>query len=248
VLTSHKITKRLDITNNNWIYGDPAVKESRLIGAACACALVLSTFTTQAALVYEQPWGNTVTGPFSQTLGNIPSNSQEIADNFTAQNNWILNRVSWFGSYSGAPLAANNDVNFLIRFYTDTGGLPSDTPFYEQSVLPTYTDTTSTSTLFGYEFTAILQTPLTVQNGSTYWISIQDDDVLTQNFIWNGNILGVGDSYAYRQTGGWALDTSIPWGLTDRAFSLYTVPIPPALWLFLSGLLGLTGVTRRKKQ
>lgn len=222
------------------------MNQSCLIGVVYACVLVLSVSVAQAALVYEQPWGNTVTGPFSQTQGNIPSNTQEVADNFTAQNNWTLNSLSWFGSYSDAPLTANADVSFLIRAYTDAGGLPSDTPFYEQSVLPTYSATTSTTTLFGYEFTAILPAQLSVQNGAVYWLSIQDDDVLTPNFIWNGNILGVGDSYAARQTGVWTLPSQNAWGFTDRAFSLYTVPVPPAIWLFGSGLLGLIGLARRK--
>ena len=29
--------------------------------------------------------------------------------------------------------------------------------------------------------------------------------------------------------------------------SISTVPVPPAIWLFISGLLGLVGISRRKK-
>ena len=33
----------------------------------------------------------------------------------------------------------------------------------------------------------------------------------------------------------------------DHAFTMNFIPVPPALWLFTSGLLGLVGIARRKK-
>jgi len=223
---------------------------TRPVGVAFVCTLFLSILSTQthAVLVYEQPWGGTVTGPFSQTQGNIPSNTQEIADNFTALDNWTISGVTWHGSYNGSPLPANSNVSFLLRIYSETNGLPAANPLYEQSVLPTYTATTSTSTLFGYEFSADLLSPFLLQSGSNYWLSIQDDDTGTPNYIWNGNVLGTGDGFAVRKAGAWAAsDVTNIYDVTDRAFSLYTVPILPTLWLFGSGLLGLIGITRHKK-
>lgn len=211
-----------------------------------ALAELVFSPTVLSMVVYEQPWGGAVRGPFSQTQGNIPSNTQEIADNFTAQDNWVLTGINWFGTYSTAPLPANQKISFLIRLYEDEAGLPSASPFYEQSVIPSYSETVSTSSLFGYEITANLAIPAALQGGSKYWIAILDDDNATPNYIWNGNVLGVGDGYAFRQGDAWARTTTSLWGTTDRAFSLTTVPIPHALFLFITGLSFLLLTARRR--
>ncbi len=106
----------------------------------------------------------------------------------------------------------------------------------------------STQTVFQYD--VVLDVPFDLIAGNIYWISIQAIDQggapvqwgwQESSDHWNGN----------------AVHNFMPplnpnpflWDLLpgeDMAFELRTVPVPAAVWLFGSGLIGLIGVARRK--
>jgi hypothetical protein len=112
-------------------------------------------------------------------------------------------------------------------------------------------------------------------SGVTTISDISDASVFTYNNDYTGPHCdadcatnGVGDFLVWKNTGTGhygvlriddiiVQDINVPlatlygtwWFQTDGTgdFSSAVVPIPPALWLFCSGLLGLVGITRRKK-
>jgi hypothetical protein len=59
------------------------------------------------------------------------------------------------------------------------------------------------------------------------------------------NLVAIGNLH-YRSQIGEAYSNSIPYRTDFRLYG--AVPIPPALWLFGSGLLGLVGVARHSKR
>ena len=84
---------------------------------------------------------------------------------------------------------------------------------------------------------------------SIWYVGEQSHQIVTQYSFGEGNdssvlsecvSLNSDSSCAYLGTDAGQVNTVGTWTVT-------TVPIPPALWLFGSGLLGLVGISRRKK-
>ena len=74
-------------------------------------------------------------------------------------------------------------------------------------------------------------------------LTVDGNDIQTIGFGWTGItsvIMSVNDA------SGCIIDTCRHNALIDNV-QLSSVPIPPAIWLFGSGLLGLIGISRRKK-
>ena len=77
--------------------------------------------------------------------------------------------------------------------------------------------------------------------GETYYLSILSQ---TTNWGWAASNQ-TGASWIRTSDGGIWEPRLLPSG--DLAFELNAVPIPAAVWLFGSGLIGLIGIARRKK-
>ena len=73
---------------------------------------------------------------------------------------------------------------------------------------------------------------------SFYWSSTDNYPYLT-GYIWSFNMSNG------NQTGNAKTNTHYAWAVHDGDVS--AVPVPAAVWLFGSGLLGLIGLARRKK-
>jgi uncharacterized lipoprotein YmbA len=94
-------------------------------------------------------------------------------------------------------------------------------------------------------------TPKTVNFQGSATADVQVGDILTlQGMILTTNSLGYSDGLNYSWTD--ALNTMTP-SLTTQtsgailsAYQPAVVPVPAAVWLFGSGLLGLIGIARRK--
>jgi hypothetical protein len=100
----------------------------------------------------------------------------------------------------------------------------------------------------------ISTTGLSVTTGDVLAIVLRAPgiDVIGLDIDWWGNSLDeYGSGSAFRQfiSGGSFTWDLIPDGDVDFGFRTYVqvIPIPPALWLFGSGLLALMGIARRKK-
>jgi len=90
-------------------------------------------------------------------------------------------------------------------------------------------------------------------NGIAGRIFVGDTEVFS-TIINNGDFPGVGYNVTENVTIGTTVDFVIDPLFSDDAFDttrftaqVELVPVPPALWLFGSGLLGLVGIARRKK-
>jgi hypothetical protein len=205
-------------------------------------ALTLPTYA--AVVIDKQP--NPGTG-FGGLNSNVGLDFEREADDFSLSGPAQVNTVSWYGWFRDTSILTGD---FDILFFNDVG-LPSNPAFYTTTVSNVTGASTGLSTSSGdpiFEWTATIPTASFSASGD-YWLSVQGHadllDFDTQ-WIWAfGNpITGEGDV-------AWQDEQSIVWqssSITDAfAFTLSNVPIPPAIWLFGSGILGLIGMARRKK-
>jgi len=73
----------------------------------------------------------------------------------------------------------------------------------------------------------------------------ETEDYWTSTFVPGHTIMGFHLHGAQLTLG--TQNQNIPWVVADGdVFSVGTIPIPPTLWLFGSGLLGLIGIAKRK--
>jgi hypothetical protein len=163
----------------------------------------------------------------------------QLADDFVLSNGNTITDIHWWGTHS-----IGTD-NFTIQFFEDVGGLPAEDPFISLAI----GDVVETPVSFDPPFDAVFEysvdiAPLTLELGVTYWISIANDPALS---TWFWASAGEGNIHQRTPTSpDWTPPTfatsEVGFVLTDDA----VIPIPPALWLFGSGLLGLVGMARRK--
>lgn len=160
--------------------------------------------------------------------------------------------VNWWGSYANDEFP---DDNFTIRLFNFVSpGIPATSPFYQVNVGAASRINTGMSgpTAFNiYAYSAAI--PSIDLNPDTYYLlSVVNNtpgDIMN-SWAWatadaaNSAYARFGGSPAGIESNGW-----YRWDNTAYAFNLTglsTVPVPAAVWLFGSGLLGLIGVARRK--
>jgi hypothetical protein len=217
-----------------------------LIGAVCALPLILST-SPYAATIYVNGDPDYIEAGVSDT--NFPF---QFADDFNISvDDYIVQDVHWSGVYctticsdkSYAPPTQDDD--FTIYFFDEspTADKPLANPFASFNV-GDVTRTLDTSTDYYYYSTLIPDLALT--SNTDYWISIQNNTTGQGTYVWGWATTGfdVVDGNAVERYPGWSNVEGI-----EMSFSLTgtIVPIPAAVWLFGSGLLGLIGIARRKK-
>jgi hypothetical protein len=208
---------------------------SLLFSAAC--------FATPITLFEQQPDLDDNRGFVSTTSG-----KQQTADEFSLTASAAPNLLTWWG-YGGAVDDPNPALDFLVRLYRDTEGLPEDEPFFEQAVLGaggTFYGTSwmsmDDSRIDIYGYSAAVAMP-TLEADATYWLSV----VGLSNFIWGNSEGGPGTRVAFSTT-----DTS-PWNSyedTNRAAQAFrleyvSVPEPGALQLALVAFV-ISLVVRRR--
>jgi hypothetical protein len=144
------------------------------------------------------------------------------------------NVTSITGFQPGGPLAGNTyNIDFAYDTFSDIDASHDFIFMGEQSNAFT----------FVYQLDQLLDNSgaLTTGGLSDYWVPYEDqvDDVNTTGGIYNQNL----DQLWGQQTGAiFSKDLDIVnWALVSE------VPVPGALWLFGSALLGLAGIARRKK-
>ncbi len=81
---------------------------------------------------------------------------------------------------------------------------------------------------------------------TTYWFSVYQDLGPNDKYVWGWETSSEhwNDSATYWDGTKWHEVT--PTAQTDMAFGLTTVPIPGAIWLLGSGLIGVMGLSRKK--
>ena len=217
------------------------MKKSRLLGAVCAVLFTLITVSAHASLVGRlplTPGGTDFQAAYDTVLDITWLTDADLSGGF----NWD-NQVGWArgldtANYLGvdgwrlASMDVNGDTAVVdCNGATELACRDNELGYmFYQNMGGSFNDNkTGTQTVDGVELTGI------------------------QSFYWSGT------AYASNPTNAWAFDFSdgIQFngakidpgghGWAVRAGDVSAVPVPAAVWLFGSGLLGLVGMARRKK-
>ena len=216
---------------------------SQILTALNVCLLIMSSMPAQSAVVFSQAVETSFFGLDANVY--VFGSTQRPAESFILPADTTITHVGWFGGYESDDATIAHD--FRIHFYEDLGGLPMINHFFEQTVSTAGTATPLTNgsgTVFEYT-TSI--SPLVLPGGTQYWIEILEADFTTSSKwrIAESTPDSTGLTRRFSDSEAWVNDFANSRGAL--ALNLATVPIPAAVWLFGSGLLGLVGRARHKK-
>lgn len=192
---------------------------------------------------------------------NLGEGEQQTADRFILATDATLESITWYGGVFGGSDTNNGQRRFTVRLYEDAGGLPTGSPFFEQSVVASVGDTglimhsdccPSSMPIFVYS-TDIARVMLSAQ--LVIWLSVLNEDPVGQlQWVWQATAPVPGGYVALRNSDG-ATPAWADWQLSGEpvrnamAFEIdgavTPVPIPAVGWL-LGSALGVLGWVRRK--
>ena len=216
-----------------------------LLGLTSTALLsILSVINVQAAVIYDNGTLPSTGGEGSDLDGtNIQANDFSL----TAPNTTIRS-INWRGFYGGGDLVPPASDAFTLRIYSDSSG-PTGSLLHEFAV--GNANRTDSGVNFAgrdiFTYSANI-TATTLSAGTNYWLSIfnntsTDDDV----WSWQYAVLpGAGNSVrsSNQGTSWFANATEHTFQLDDA--SVAPVPVPAAVWLMGSALMGLVGFRRKK--
>jgi len=211
----------------------PRLKKTLGKFLAVTAIVFQQSVTTHAATVFSNLGSGDSFGSAGTSFG---FNDSQLAYSFNVDASatpFFLDSidVALSGGNSGTGVSVNLATNLA-------GGLEPDTILESSSVFVFGTSALKTAPFTG---TTLVSTP------GTYWVWLDCTSGCFSNATWYDNNIGALSDQATQTT------PSSPWNvfstMTQGAFRVNgtVVPLPPALWLFGSGLLGLVGLARRKK-
>ena len=200
--------------------------KTRLLGAACACAFTLATATVQAALLGRLP--ATPGGTDYQAYYDTTLNITWLADaNLAASNTFGTSGCDF--AYSGTDCGYNVQTGSAsTRVYSEMASM-----FYDTLGNLGWYDTNGNGPQLGWGLTNTGPFANLQPNG--YWSGL--GYAPNTGFAWVFNF-GNGHQLANRKG-----NDVYAWAVRPGD----VVPVPAAVWLFGSGLIGLLGVARRKR-
>jgi len=209
-------------------------------GTACICTILALTWSIEssAAPVLDQ---SSESGVALGTLGN-PDNAQtftvglqgrlseiqvQVQLNSPPLNDLVLDVR---GTSAGAPL--EDDVNVLALTTLSAGDFSYGVPTWASFDVSSY----GIDVGVGDILAIVLRSPTATANANWFWIGSDGGNPYSSGQRW------------IREAGEIWDGTSFAYATSDMNFRSFVepVPIPSALWLFGSGLLGLIGLARRK--
>ena len=199
-----------------------------ILKAVCTCLLSLIAFSTNAAFIVD-------TGAGDATGGGIAlDSSQWVAGQISITNAQTVTSVEgWFGEGTEGTITA--------AIYTDNGsGVPVSELFSSQFIL---NNPSTVPTVHAWDGAFGLSWLL---NPGTYWVAFEVRAGDTGSGLMPDNVPSPLDDYAFRNTSG--TDWQSLSSNESLGFRVSRVPIPAAVWLFGSGLIGLIGFARRKNK
>jgi hypothetical protein len=196
-------------------------------------------------LVFQQPvmtraatiFSNLDSGDSFGTTGSVFGfNGSQLAYSLTvdaADTPFYLDSIDV--ALRGDPGGTGITVNLATN---TTGGLEPDTVLDSASVYLFGTPALKTASFSG---TTLVSTP------GTYWIWLSCTSGCGTNSTWFDNSIGALSDRTEKVSGTspWTVSSSVTQG-AFRVNGTY-VPIPPAMWLFGSGLIGLIAIARGKR-
>lgn len=147
-----------------------------------------------------------------------------IADDFAICSLGRVTQIRWWGSSENAFFNdLTNFERFHLVFFTSAAGLPDEVISAESFALaatdPQPTGNVNTIGGLEYQHTVTLATPIQLEVGVTYWLSIGSENVepLDDGWLWASNVDDVQGVCAQETWGGssWSLIAG------DRAFVLF---------------------------
>jgi hypothetical protein len=176
-----------------------------------------------AVVLYTQgaPGGDTHGGVFSNGPAS-GARDQQLANRFTLPFGGTPTMLQWFGYQATTP----NRV-FLLRLYADKGGFPGTLLHEEPAAV-----VGANVGLAGFSYTAPF-TPGNLEGGTTYWLSIiENDPLMGWGWIWSAFPSG-----AYDQAT--RFGESSPWHADNLGydFTIFGIPEPWNLTFLGFGVL-----------
>jgi hypothetical protein len=238
------------------------MKKLRLLGAVCACLISSISLSAHAVAVSGQgTWETTLQGrDLDGNAATFEAYYDTVLDvTWLADANYAGTQMDWYTASSwAAGLNINGVTDWRLPDTVDvgndgctTGGnqyqgidcgynitthSEMSTMYYETLGNLAYCDTTRSCAQTGYGLT---NTGPFSNLQSSYYRSATEYTSLTTgawDFSFSGGLQSTSSKAANTYT----------WAVHDGDVGTAVVPIPPALWLFGSGLLGLLGMARRK--
>ena len=220
---------------------------SRKSIAVCALMVALTTGSTRAGIVHEQP--PSMNSGYAGDLEFVDDSGQNVwqqtADDFRLVNGAVIYQISWYGFFGGrfvgtvAPPSGNEIIR--ARFYAarPSDGLPGVALYEETFVNPARTATGNLVVdVRGHPeflYTADLSWPLALSANATYWLEIVQVDDVGSHFRWEG-AGSTGSPLAYMNlfVSDWTLTTPLN---DNMAFRLSSIPEPATLVFAFLGIL-----------
>jgi len=207
------------------------MKKSRLLGAVCA--LLIISFDASA---------NLVTNSGFESGAHTSTNTTTLAVGSTAMDGWTVtdDLIAWIGPVNPYLLSANEGSYFL-----DLTDFATGAPF--GGVSQSITTDVGRSYVFSFDL-----------GSSNNWgrpSAIEASAAGSSNIFTSSTVGGPSDwdRFSMVFTANSVTTTIFLKGVTGSQYigldnvSVSAAPIPAAVWLFGSGLLGLVGIARRKK-
>ena len=228
------------------------MKKSRLLGAICASFLLYSYQPVQAITLWDQQpdTGVEATAIIDQVVPDFNEfSTYQVSDVVFATNVTIDSVTTYFTNASGLWPA---NATAILNIFDDDGALDTEDPTAGTSVAATFS--------VGADGLELMASGLGINlSAGTYWFGLTpvlDFATYGQEFHQQATSLVGSETQARNPGGGFGFGTGwldvgdVTSGVNiDSAITIEgsVVPVPAAVWLFGSGLLGLVGIARRKK-
>jgi len=201
------------------------------------CLLGLRASGADATLIFDRPAAD----PFTAgTFFSDVSRPREASSPFQLDDAADVHGIAWRGGYFD-PATPGATVAFVVHFFDDVAGTPSDTPFYSADVLADVAAFPGVVVEFAY--TAVLPQALRLPGGVRLWISIaENDDATIPTFTWRRSS-ETGTSFSrVDAASGWQPFPGSAGFTLDGMPAAAPVPEPNTTALHGIGILGLAGV------
>ena len=235
ILTILRSEKMTSVTSDR---AEPS-RKTRLLAAVCAGAVTLATsLSANAAFVYS--------GVETETL---PIEKNDF--------NGQLQDLDFNQMTTGAQLSVNMDGSVTFYYIAAESGYTNSFNYGSGSSISITEDNDSfdwdgwysfsidvvAGDILDFSFTSATASALTpVDNASN--IILHGLGIMSSTTT-SDLVLAYNDNYRFTGPG---MDADYDDMLVRAEFSSTAVPVPAAIWLFASGLLGLIGMARRRKQ